>query len=205
MRLGRIGVCERERAMDGKMVLVETGLSDEVEYRGASYTRHARTRFVDKPEPVRPRAPRLGDPWCPLTVRARLHRMAEVFRLVPHDPDTRPTKERSCMPTPKREIFKDQPGEPMRIPVARSDLAAAKQVLDSMITLNRAKRIITWSIANRISDRRLGRYIRKDHKTAARLKQIVLAELANDWNARAWSLELLDVRGARDMIHRIID
>lgn len=191
--------------MDGKTVLVETGLSDEVEYRGKSYTRHARTRFVDKAKSSKPRNPQLGDPWCPLTVRARLERMAEVFRQVPHDPDTKPAQERSCMPTPVRQVFKDQPGEPMRIPVARSDLAAARQVLDSMIALNRAKRIVTWSIANQISDRRLGKYIRKDHKTAARLKQIVLAELAGDWNGRGWSLELLDVRGARDFIHRKFD
>lgn len=201
-------VMRRGFAMRGKKrVVVETGLDERaggklVDGKVVPRTRHARTRFVDVANPTRPREPEIGDPWCPLTVRARLKRMAEVFRQVPHDPDTKPGRERSCMPMPVREVFKDQPGEPMRIPVARSDLAAAKQVLDSLITFNRLKRIVIWSLANNISDRRLGRYVRRDGKTAARLKQLLLGELAEDWNKRSWPLEPLDVRGARDLIHR---
>ncbi len=166
-------------------------------------TRHARARFAtttrasEPPEP-----PEIGGAWCPLTVRARLQRMADIFRRVPHTPDTKPQGHRSCMPKPVREIFKDQPGEPMRLPVGSADLAAATQTLDSFVTLTRLNKIVGWHIANNISDRRLGRYIRRDGKTAATLKQKLLAFLAFDWNERGWTPEAEDIRMARDLIHR---
>lgn len=181
-----------------------TGQDVEVEIGLDAVTRtQARSRFVAKrarAEPPKP--PELGDPWCPLTVRARLHRMAEVFRRLPHTPDTRPGGYRSCMPEPVREIFKDMPADPMRLPVGKVDRAAADQVLDSLVTLSRLNKIVAWHIANRLSDRRLGRYIRRDNKTAAKLKQKLLAFLATDWNARQWVLDADDVRTACDSIHR---
>lgn len=169
-------------------------------------TRHARARFVEarrEADPLEP--PEIGSIWCPLTVRARLQRMADVFRRVPHTPDTKPQGHRSCMPQPVREIFKDQPGEPMRLRVAQADYAAAMQTLDSFVTLSRLNKIVGWHLANNISDRRLGRYVRRDHKTAAKLKQKLLAFLAGDWNARGWVPEAEDVRMARDLIHRNFD
>src|SRR5262245_51151874 len=96
MRLGRMSV-QRERAMDGRQrVVVETNLDERagarlVDGKVVPRTRHARTRFVEpRQKPRRPRAPDIGDAWCPLTVRARLHRLADVFRQVPNDPDTKP-------------------------------------------------------------------------------------------------------------------
>jgi len=181
---------------DGKDVEVEVGLDERTMTR-------ARTRFVERrPPPEPPRPPELGDPWCRLTVRARLLRMAETFRRVPHTPDTKPQGHRSCMPEPLREVFKDQPGEPMRLPVGKADLDAANQVLDSLVTLNRLNKIVAWHIANRLGDRRLGRYVRRDGKTAARLKQKLLDRLAHDWTARGWPLQAEDVREARALIHR---
>lgn len=130
--------------------------------------------------------------------------MAEVFRQVPHDPDTRPGQHRSCMPTPVREIFKDQPGDPMRVPVARADYAAACQVLDSLVTLTRLNRIVAWSIANGMKDRQLGRYIRTNHHAAAKLKQKLLDFLVFDWNGRGWVPEQADITLALLFIHRNI-
>src|SRR4051812_16978928 len=106
----------------GKVLVVETG---EMGHH------FARTRFVEAPEkPALRQAPRLGDAWCPLTVRARLERMGETYRKLPHSPDTRPGGHRSCMPTPIRELFKDLPAEPLRPGVSDADLAAANRVID---------------------------------------------------------------------------
>lgn len=189
-----------------RSVVVETGLSEETVHRGKSFTRHARTRFVDKPKVSDfPAPPVLGDPFDPVTVRARLQRMAEVFRRMPHDPDTRPGQHRSCMPTPVREIFKDLPGEPMRVPVARVDLSAAKQVLDSLITFKDTdNRLVVWAIAAKLSHRRLGIELRCDHKTAAARVQAMLAGLVIDWNARGWRPDEIDIANARMLIHRNI-
>lgn len=192
--------------MDQRQIVVETNLNDEIEYRGSAFTRHARTRFVKRPkEPESPKLPEPGAAWCPLTVRARLHRLAEVFRRVPHDPDTRPGQYRSCMPAPVREVFKDLPGEPMRIPVARADLSAAKQVLDSLVTLTPSNRMVAWGIANNLSDRRVGREMRSNHHAAAKAKQELLAFLADDWQQRGWAIEPADIEGARAFIHRNLD
>ena len=198
-----------EQRTDGPEVVVETNLDEVVDREGktfgGSYRVHARSRFRQRePAPEAPKTPELGDPWCPLTVRARLMRMAETFRQLPHTPDTKPGGHRSCMPEPMREIFKDQPGEPMRLRVPKADHDAAMQVLDSLITLNRLFKIVAWHIANNISDRRLGRYVRRDGKTAAKLKLQLLDRLAVDWNARGWPLQAEDVREASVLIHRNI-
>lgn len=202
----------RQRTGPRRTVIVETGLEERagavlVDGRVTARTRHARTRFVDQrcEQPKTPRLPEIGDPWEPLTVRARLQRMAEVFRRIPHDPDTRPGGHRSCMPTPVREMFKDLPGEPMRVPVSRTDFTAAKQVLDSLITLTRDQRIVAWGIANNLGDRRVGRELGTHHHAAAKAKLALLAFLAADWNRRGWESEEQDVRAARDFIHRDID
>lgn len=198
--------------MDGRQrvrVEVETNLDERaggrlIDGRVVPRTRHARSRFIVDRKPAKPvvARPRLGDPWCPLTVRARLERLAYVFRQVPHAPDTRPAKVRSNMPEPVREIFKDQPGEPMRLPVDKADLDAARMVLESLITLHRLWRIVAWSIANRVGDRRLGAYLKKDRRSAAKLKQQLLERLAREW---AGAPDPIDIADAGDFIHKKFD
>jgi hypothetical protein len=200
-----MGRQQRESAMDRRTVVVETGLDEQAEWRGTAYRRHARTRFVETARPDVPRLPEIGEGWEPLTVRARLHRMAEIFRRIPHDPDTRPAGHRSCMPTPVREVFKDQPGEPMRVPVSRADFAAARQVLESLVTLTWEQRCTAWAIANKLSDRRLGRELKTNHHAAAGAKQRLLEFLAADWNGRQWVVEEADILAATAFIHRNID
>jgi hypothetical protein len=181
----------------GQDVEVEIGL-DEV-------TRtEARSRFVARKSKVAPpRPPELGDPWCPLTVRARLHRMAEVFRRIPHDPDTRPGIERSCMPTPVREIFKDQPGEPMRLPVARADYAAACEVLDDLVKRqSRLQRILVWGIAAKQSHRQIAEHLCCSHTHAGKRVQQMLTILVSAWNGYGWMPEAADIERAKELIHR---
>lgn len=183
-------------------VIVETNLDEEVEYRGKSFVRHARTRIVERKPQLSIDPPQPGDPWCPLTVRARLQRMAEVFRRLPHDPDTRPAVERSCMPQPVREIFKDLPGDPMRIPVGQVDHRAAMQVLDSLITLTTEQRWLAWAIATRLDDTKTGKGLKISDKTARLRKLALLDHLVVDWTARGWMPELADIVLAASFIHR---
>jgi hypothetical protein len=188
-----------------RSVVVETGLSDEVEYRGKSFTRHARTRFVKPAKVVEVEPPKLGDPWEPLTVRARLHRMNEVFRRIPHTPDTKPRQHRSSMPEPVREVFKDQPGEPMRLPVGRADHSAAMQLLDSLVKRqSRLQRVLIWGIAAKQSHRQLAKHLCCGHPHAGRRVQEMLVVLAADWNARGWRPDATDIADALDLIHRKI-
>jgi hypothetical protein len=182
-------------------VIVETGLAEEVEYRGKAYVRHARTRRVVRELLPMPKAPEVGDPWDPLTVRARLHRLADVFRKLPHTPDTRPGGFRSCMPEPVREMWKDLPGVPMRLGVTSQDYRAAMAVLDTVVSLwkDDEKRIVLWAIALKISDRQLARELGCSHPTAAQRKLDVLKLLAERLPDGP---DERDVQLARDSIHR---
>lgn len=193
-----------------RTVVVETNLDEVVDRDGrrisGTFRVHARSRIKRRQrEAEPPRAPELGDPWCPLTVRARLIRMADVFRRVPHTPDTKPQQYRSCMPEIVRELFKDQPGAAKRLPVAKEDYAAALQTLDSFITLNRLFKIVGWHIACKIGDTRLGNFIRRDRRTAAKLKQMLIARLVDDWNRRGWLPDREDIEDARGLIRRNIE
>jgi hypothetical protein len=181
----------------GQDVVVETGLDPVTRTE-------ARSRFVArKPAAEPPKLPELGDPWCPLTVRARLQRMADVFRRIPHDPDTRPALFRSCMPTPVREIFKDQPGEPMRLPVARADYAAACEVLDDLVKRqSRLQRILVWGIAARQSHRQMADRLRCSHTHAGKRVQQMLTVLVAAWNGYGWKPEAADIERAKELIHR---
>lgn len=180
-------------------VVVRTNLDDEVVYRGKTLRRRASARFVDTPRAEAPREPALGDPWEPLTVRARLERMGEVYRRLPHAPDTRPQGHRSCMPTPVRELFKDMPPGPLRLVPDHADIVAANQVID---VLTRDERSIAWAIANRMGDRALGRHLRTSHHTAAHRKQAVLGVLTAHWNTLDWWPDAEDINRARRFIHR---
>lgn len=188
---------ERFGDRSGQDVEVEIGLD-------AVTRTHARSKFVaKKPRPEPPKPPELGDPWCALTVRARLQRMAEVFRRIPHDPDTRPGKERSCMPTPVREIFKDLPGEPMRVPVARADYAAACQVLDDLVKRqSRLQRILVWGIAAKQSHRQMAERLCCSHTHAGKRVQQMLTVLVAAWNGYGWRPEAADIERAKELIHR---
>lgn len=192
-----------------RSVVVDTNLAEEVEYRGKSFTRHARSRFVERPkEPEPSKPPQLGDPWCPLTVRARLHRFAEVFRRIPHTPDTKPGGYRSCMPDVVRELWKDQPKdkglEAIRLVVDSTDRTAAFQLLTSLISFkfDRDKFALWWGIANKLSARRVARELRCDHKTVSTRMLKLLEELSIDWNRRGWATEAADIAIAEKLIHR---
>lgn len=163
----------------------------------------ARSKFVAKKASAEPpKPPELGDPWCPLTVRARLQRMAEVFRRLPHTPDTKPGGYRSCMPEPIREIFKDQPGEPMRVPVGSADLKDAMQVLDALIQMTTMQRILAWGIAAKVPASTVARYLRCSDKTARKRLLGFLDETWVDWRGRGWVPNERDVVLAAQFIHR---
>ena len=198
--------------MVGKRVDFEVQLG----FEPVSMTR-ARTRrvvieregeaFNDLPAP--------GDPWCPLTVRARLERMGEVYRQLPHTPDTvmasRVRRDergkvvevneafRSWMPEPVRELFKDEPGVPRRLMPSDRDIAAAHRIVD---VLSKEDRDIAWAIANRMSDRKLGRALHRDGKTAAMRKQDVLHRLARHWNALEWRPDREDCARVEKFFHK---
>ena len=182
-----------------RSVIVRTGLDDEVEYRGKSYRRRASVRFVERPPPEVEREPALGDPWEPLTVRARLERMGEVYGRLPHSPDTRPQPVRSCMPTPVREPWKDAAPGPLRLLPDHADIVAAHQVVDA---LTKDERHVAWAIATRMKDAELARHMRKSNHTAAKRKQEVLTVLAEHWNTLEWSPDGEDINRARRFIHR---
>ena len=198
MRLGRREIDSGGFKM--RSVIVRTGLDDEVVYRGKSYRRHASVRIVETPPPVVPREPMLGDPWEPLTVRARLERMNEVYGRQPHSRDTRPPQPPgSCMPEPVREPWKDAAPGPLRLLPNHADIVAAHQVVDA---LTKEERSIAWAIAIRMSDRALGRHLRKSHHTAAHRKQAVLDALVAHWNTLDWWPDAEDINRARRFIHR---
>lgn len=182
-------------------VVVQTNLDDEVVYRGKTLRRRASARFVDMPRAEAPREPALGDPWEPLTVRARLHRLNWVLT---KDPRVGPRENpRSCCPDPVREIFKDQPGEPMRLPVARADHDAVNDTLKSLLGFkDEADRAVIFAIAARSSNRDLGENLRCHHITAARRIEEMLAFLAGHWNNLGSRPDQVDIDRACRLIHR---
>jgi len=184
-----------------RSVIVRTNLDDEIVHRGKSYRRHASTRLVDTPPAEAPREPALGDPWEPLTVRARLHRLAWVLS---KDPRVGPRENpRSCCPEPVREVFKDQPGEPMRMPVPRADHDAVNATLQNLLRfVDERDRAVIFAIAARTSNRDLGEALRCHHITAARRIEEMLALLAGHWNNLGSRPDQVDIDRATRLIHR---
>lgn len=196
--------------MTNNRVVVELDLDETVERGGhgitpATYRVHARTRIIPAPPARHDDAPQLGDQWCPLTVRARLHRLADVFRRLPHTSDTRPAGFRSCMPEPLREFWKDQPGEPMRLGVSAADMSAAREALEALWPLTTEQRVIAWGIAARLSDRRVGRELRCHHNTAASRKLAVLDMLAGVFRRMGGKPDASDIAEATALINKTRD
>lgn len=184
---------------------VRFGLDERVEIdqpglKRVSYRRHATARpveierhgeaFLDLPE--------VGDPWEPLTVRARLERMAETYGRLPR---VRPSAVRSCMPDTVREAWKDEPRPQASTDRALDevDIEAANVIVD---VLTSSQRAVAWAIAQRKSDRWLGRMMGMDGKTASKLKQDVLSDLATNWNMLRFRPDAEDVKRARKFLHR---
>lgn len=207
-------------ATEKRRVVVDLGLDERaggrlIEGKVVTRTRHARTRFViDRPGDELPDRPVPGELWSPLTVRARLHRMAEVYRRLPHDPDTRPGTERCSMPTPVREYWKDEPASTfVRHVVSQADQAAARQVLDSLVGLWREPEtlMVVWAIAiekmrGRPKPEDLLKALHMSDRTLRRRKLEVLDELVRDWNGNhRWRPDLVDCAKAYAFIHRNVD
>lgn len=191
------------REVEVRLGLDELIEVDQVGLKRASYRKRAATRiiaierhgeaFLDLPE--------IGDPWCDLTVRARLERMNEAYN---RRPRVTPGRERSCMPTPvrgwgdaaktkeEREHVKDRDAED-------SDFNAADQIVD---VLADHERPVAWAIATRMKDRVLGRKLGVHHATAAKRKQEMLTHLAIRWNRLGFRPDAEDVRRARRFVHR---
>lgn len=171
---------------------------------GQRFTRHGGTRFVaSAPALEPPRPPEIGDAWEPLTVRVRLYRLAEVFRRIPHTPDTKPGSYRSCMPDIVRERWKDAAvGTPVRIPVSRLDLNAAYQVLDDIVRWSREQRLLGWGIACAVKTEDMTRELRCSERTLRTLKLEFLRDMAEQWNRLDWRPDHDDVARARRLIHR---
>lgn len=181
-----------------------TGQDVEVEIGLDAVTRtQARSRFVarkPRPEPLKP--PELGDPWCPLTVRARLQRVGWVLR---KDPRVGPRENpRSCMPEPVREMWKDQKAEPMRIPVPSADQDATVEVLKDLLRFkdDDEARYVVFSIAEKMGGDRLGELLHCSDTHARKLQKRMLDDLAKVWNGYSWRPDARDIERAKKFIHR---
>jgi len=179
-----------------RILTVELGLDDR--------STRARTRFVDKaPAPKPPREPEVGDPWEPLTVRARLQRVNWVLR---QDRTVRPQQVRSCMPEPLREVFKDLPGEPMRRVVPSADQDVVNQVLIDLLRFkadDEGKAVI-YAIVEKTSGEDLGKTLHCSPNHARTLMKRMLDRLAIDWNTLPWRPDAKDIERAKKLIHRNI-
>jgi hypothetical protein len=168
------------------------------------------TRLVDPALPVDPPLPpQVGDPWCPLTVRARLHRIDWVLRRDPRvgltgrpDPEQIP----SAMPETVRELFKDLPGVPMRIAVPAGHQDVVNQTLADLLRYrfdDEAKAVI-FAIAQRLSGDVLGKKLRCSDTQARKLMKRALDRLTLEWNAQPWRPDAYDIERAKKLIHRNI-
>ncbi len=201
-------VFQQRDGRHGQRLVVETNLDERaggrlIDGKVVQRTRHARTRFV----PIERQGEdfvdmlEIGDPWCPLTVRARLHRVNWVLR---QDPKVRPQQVRSGMPEHVREIFKDQPGEPMRIPVPAADQDAINRVLEDLLRFkddDEAKAVI-YAIVEKTSGDKLAETLHCSDTHARKLMKRMLDRLAIDWNKRLGRPDANDIERAKKLIHR---
>lgn len=189
---------ERFGDRSGQDVEVEIGLDPVTRTQ-------ARSKFVaKKPKAEPPKPPELGDPWCPLTVRARLQRVGWVLR---KDPRVGPRESpKSCMPEPKREVFKDQPGEPMRMPVPSVDQDAVRETLGDLVRLyaDDEGRAVAYSLIFKFGGDALGEVLRCSDTHARKLQKEMLETLAKVWNGYGWRPDARDIERAKKFIHRNI-
>lgn len=182
--------------MDDRDVEVDVGLDP------ATMTR-ARTRFVARrPAPEPPKEPELGDPWCALTVRARLKRVGWVLR---QDPRVGPRENPpSCMPETIREMWKDQKGEPMRIPVPSADQDAVTNVLKDLLRFRHDDegRAVVFSLTEGMGGDKLGELLHCSDTHARKLQKRMLDDLAASWNRLPWRPDARDIERAKKLIHR---
>lgn len=198
----------------GQAVEVEVGLEERaggrlVDGKVVTRTRRARTRFVDKRvgsggAVAPPPPPTVGGDWCPLTVRARLQRVGWVLA---KDPRVGPRRSpKSCMPEPVREVFKDLPGEPMRIPVPSADQDAVSEVLKDLLRFRHddEARAVVFSLAEKMGGDDLGKLLHCSDTHARKLQKRMLDELATAWNGYTWRPDARDIERAKKFIHRNI-
>ena len=198
---------------------VRTGLDEVVlrraptkpgEHRFVERTRHARTERVveiEREGEAFQVLPEVGDPWEPLTVHARLHRLADAYRRIPHTPDTKPMGYLCGMPEPVREPWKDAAKDKdatMTLPVTSAEHAAADALLDLLIALTDEQRLLAWGLACRLPNRKMSKHLHCDHRTVGKRKLEVLDMLVARLNASPHRPDGRDVEGARSLIHRNI-
>ncbi len=201
---------QRQSQRDQRRIVVETGLEERaggrlIEGRVVPRIRHARTRFVEPlPEVEPPKAPDVGDPWCSLTVRARLHRVNWVLRK-DQRPGPRATP-KSCMPEHVREIFKDQPGEPIRLRVPAADQDAINQTLADLVRFysDDEAKVVIYAIIEKTSGEDLGETLGCSGTHARTLMKRMLDRLVIDWNRHSWRPDANDIERAKKLIHRNI-
>jgi len=170
---------------------------------------HRGTRMVDPPPPSDPpKPPEVGGPWCSLTVRARLQRIGWVLRRDPRpglygrEPEQIP----SCMPATVREVWKDQPGEPMRLAVPATDQDVVNATLADLLRFkddDEGKAVI-YAIIQKTSGEELGKMIGCSPNHARTQIKRMLDRLAADWNRLPWRPDARDIERAKKLIHRNI-
>lgn len=194
----------------GQDVEVDLGLEERaggrlVNGKVVTRTRRARTRFVHRRKgagEAAPSLPVIGGDWCPLTVRARLQRVGWVLA---KDAKPGPRKNpKSCMPEIVREVFKDQPAEPMRIPVPSADQDAVNAVLKDLMRFryDDEARYVVFSIAEKMGGDGLGELLHCSDTHARKLQKRMLDDLAKAWNGYTWRPDARDVERAKKFIHR---
>lgn len=196
---GGDGGNERERPME----IDRSGQDIEVEIGLDAVTRtQARTKFVSRrPHAEPPKPPELGDPWCPLTVRARLQRVGWVLS---KDPRVGPGEPKCGWPDYIRELFKDEKGDPMRIPVPAADQDAVFQVLKDLLRYryDDEGRAVAFSIMMKMGGDVLGTLLGCSDTHARKLQKRMLEELASAWNHLPWRPDARDIERAKKLIHR---
>ncbi len=172
--------------------------------------------------------PELGDPFCRLTVRTRLHRVGKRFWREPHTSltvmagrvrrsigkDGKAVVEvfeglRSCMPDIVREASKlDSPNDTRsRQVVSAAERSATDLVLDSLITYwDKPEKLKTWwAIAlKRHAGGKDGlcHDLGGSDKTARDRMDAMLGELARDWRRRRWMPDAVDIDRVHAIFHR---
>jgi len=123
------------------------------------------------------------------------------------DPEPGPRENpRSCMPEPVREAWKDQKGEPMRIPVPSADQDAVTVVLQDLLRFkdDDEARYVVFLIAGKLGGEKLAEFLHCSDTHARKLQKRMLDDLAKAWNGYTWRPDGRDIERAKKFIHRNI-